>query len=62
MGVTNEMYVANKIWSTGDFLADEGHAARSFEQSQLRLWRGRFDLLQCHSLVNVDVVLPMLRA
>jgi len=27
-----------------------------------RLWRERFDLMQCHSLVNVDVVVPMLRA
>ena len=62
MNMTDQMFVANKVWSTGDFLADESHALRSFEQSQLRLWRERFDLIQCHSLVNVDVVVPMLRA
>ncbi|WP_375459088.1 aldo/keto reductase [uncultured Enterovirga sp.] len=62
MGATDQMFVANKIWSTGDFLADESHAMRSFEQSQLRLWRQRFDLIQVHSLVNVDVVVPMLQA
>lgn len=62
MGATDQMFVANKIWSTGDFLADESHALSSFEQSQLRLWRQRFDLIQCHSLVNVDVVVPMLQA
>jgi diketogulonate reductase-like aldo/keto reductase len=62
MNVTDQMFIANKIWSTGDFLADESHALKSFEQSQLRLWRERFDLIQCHSLVNVDVVVPMLRA
>jgi diketogulonate reductase-like aldo/keto reductase len=62
MGVSDQLFIANKIWSTGDFLADESHAKRSFEQSQLRLWRERFDLMQCHSLVNVDVVVPMLNA
>ncbi len=61
-GATERMFVANKIWSTGDFLADEAQALKSFEQSQNRLWRERFDLIQCHSLVNVDVVVPMLRA
>jgi diketogulonate reductase-like aldo/keto reductase len=62
LNMTDQMFVANKIWSTGDFLADESHALRSFEQSQSRLWRERFDLIQCHSLVNVDIVVPMLRA
>jgi diketogulonate reductase-like aldo/keto reductase len=62
MNMTGEVFVANKIWSTGDFLADESHALRSFEASQSRLWRERFDLIQCHSLVNVDIVVPMLRA
>jgi diketogulonate reductase-like aldo/keto reductase len=26
------------------------------------LWRDRIDLMQCHSLVNVDVIVPLLRA
>jgi diketogulonate reductase-like aldo/keto reductase len=35
---------------------------RSLELSEGRLWRERIDLMQCHSLVNVDVILPYLRA
>lgn len=60
--INQDMFVANKIWSTGDFLADESHALDSFQQSQERLWREQIDLLQCHSLVNVDVVVPYMRA
>jgi diketogulonate reductase-like aldo/keto reductase len=62
MKANDQLFIANKIWSTGEFLADESHARRSFEQSQQRLWRERFDLMQCHSLVNVDVVVPTLNA
>lgn len=62
MNMTDRMFIADKIWSTGDFLADESHAMRSLEQSQLRLWRERLDLIQCHSLTNVEVVLPILKA
>lgn len=62
LAAPEQLFIANKIWSTGEYLADEGHALRSFEQSQIRLWRERFDLMQCHSVVNVDVVVPMLRA
>ncbi len=60
MGTNEQLFIANKIWSTGEFLADESHARRSLEQSQQRLWRERFDLMQCHSLVNVDVAVPMM--
>jgi aryl-alcohol dehydrogenase-like predicted oxidoreductase len=62
MGLTDKVYISNKIWSTGDFLADESHARASLDQSLLRLWRSKIDLMFCHSLVNVDVVLPILRA
>lgn len=62
LGVNDQLFVANKIWSTGAFLADESQARRSLEESQLRLWRRGFDLMQCHSLVNVDVVLPLMAA
>jgi diketogulonate reductase-like aldo/keto reductase len=62
LGINEELFIANKIWSTGEYLADESHARRSLEQSQSRLWRSRFDLMQCHSLVNVDVVVPILQA
>lgn len=61
-GTIDRLFVSNKVWSTGDFLADESHALRSFEQSQLRLWRQSMDVMFCHSLVNVDVVIPMLTA
>jgi diketogulonate reductase-like aldo/keto reductase len=56
------LFFANKIWATGDYLADESHALRSLELSESRLWRRPIDLMQCHSLVNVDVVVPYLRA
>ena len=62
MGGTENLFISNKVWSTGDYLADESHALRSFEQSQLRLWRSKMDVLFCHSLVNVDIVVPMLTA
>jgi aryl-alcohol dehydrogenase-like predicted oxidoreductase len=62
MSLTDKVFISNKIWSTGDFLADESHARASLEQSLLRLWRSKIDLMFCHSLVNVDVVLPILRA
>jgi diketogulonate reductase-like aldo/keto reductase len=61
-GVTDRLFIANKVWSTGEYLADESHALRSLEQSQSRLWRARFDLMQCHSLVNTEAVLPILQA
>jgi diketogulonate reductase-like aldo/keto reductase len=61
-GVNGQAFIANKIWSTGEYLGDESHARRSLEQSLGRLWRERLDLMQCHSLVNVDLVLPILRA
>jgi diketogulonate reductase-like aldo/keto reductase len=61
-GANGEAFIANKIWSTGEYLADESHARRSFEQSQGRLWRDRIDVLQCHSLVNVDAVVPLMKA
>jgi aryl-alcohol dehydrogenase-like predicted oxidoreductase len=62
MGATDRMFISNKIWSTGDYLADESHALASMEQSRLRLWRDKIDLFFCHSLVNADVVVPLLRA
>ncbi|HEX2116525.1 MAG TPA: aldo/keto reductase, partial [Alphaproteobacteria bacterium] len=62
LGIGGQLFIANKIWSTGDFLADESHARRSLDLSMGRLWRERIDLMQCHSLVNVDFVVPYLRA
>jgi len=62
LGEVPAPFIANKLWSTGEYLWDESHAARSLQQSRLRLWRDQIDLLQCHSLVNVDVVIPLLNA
>lgn len=62
-GFQDRVFVADKIWSTGDFLWDEAHALASLERSMERLARGRpLDLVQVHSLVNIDCVLPMLHA
>jgi diketogulonate reductase-like aldo/keto reductase len=62
LGINDQIFMANKLWTTGEYLTDESHALRSFEQSQLRLWRQRFDLMQCHSIVNADAVVPLLNA
>lgn len=62
LGISDRLFVANKIWATGDFLADESHAMQSLRQSEGRLWRERLDLMQVHSLVNVDFIVPYLRA
>lgn len=61
MGVNKDMFITNKVWSTGEFLSDDSHARRSLEQSMQRLWRDRIDVMQVHSLVNVDQILPVLR-
>lgn len=61
LGITDKMFITNKIWSTGEFLADESHARRSLEQTMQRLWRDKIDVMQVHSLVNVDVIVPVLR-
>jgi diketogulonate reductase-like aldo/keto reductase len=60
--INDQMFVTNKIWSTGEYLADDSHAERSLKLSRERLWRERIDLMQCHSLVNVDVIIPLLYA
>lgn len=60
LGITDELFITNKIWSTGEFLGDDSHARRSLEQSMQRLWREKIDAMQVHSLVNVDIIVPML--
>jgi diketogulonate reductase-like aldo/keto reductase len=62
MGVTNDLFITNKVWSTGEFLGDNSHARRSLEQSMQRLWRDKIDVMQVHSLVNVDIMVPLLNA
>jgi diketogulonate reductase-like aldo/keto reductase len=62
LGMTNNLFIANKVWATGEFLGDRSQAQRQFDQSLKRLSRDRLDAMQVHSLVNVDVMLPLLRA
>jgi diketogulonate reductase-like aldo/keto reductase len=62
LGINDQMFVTNKIWSTGEYLADNSHAERSLKLSMERLWRDRIDVMQCHSLVNVDVIVPLMQA
>jgi diketogulonate reductase-like aldo/keto reductase len=60
MGINDKLFITNKVWSTGEFLSDDSHARRSLEQSFQRLWRDKIDVMQVHSLVNVDQILPVL--
>lgn len=61
LGITDQMFVANKIWATGEYLGDDRDVRHSLERSLQRLWRKQIDLMQCHSLVNVDGVVPLLK-
>ncbi len=60
LGITNDMFIANKIWATGKYLGDRSQAQSQFEQSIKQLSRDRFDLMQVHSLVNANVIVPLL--
>lgn len=57
-----EMFLANKVWATGDYLGDESHAEESFRQSRMRTWRDTIDLMQCHSITNAPVIIPLMKA
>jgi diketogulonate reductase-like aldo/keto reductase len=60
-GMSKDLFIANKIWATGRYLGDRSQAQQQLEQSMKRLSRDRMDLMQVHSLVNVDVIVPLLR-
>ncbi|MEU6788368.1 aldo/keto reductase [Nonomuraea angiospora] len=61
--ISDKMFLASKIWSTGDHLWDDSHAADSLRRTIKRMSLDRpVDLMQCHSLVNVDVIVPLLHA
>jgi diketogulonate reductase-like aldo/keto reductase len=62
LAVSDQMFVANKLWATGEYLSDESHLKDSLRLSSERLWRRQIDLMQCHSLVNVEVVVPYMAA
>ncbi|WP_372395492.1 aldo/keto reductase [Azospirillum sp. HJ39] len=56
------MFLANKVWATGEYLGDESHAEESFRQSRLRTWRDTINLMQCHSITNAPVIIPLMKA
>jgi diketogulonate reductase-like aldo/keto reductase len=62
LGVTDSLFITNKIWATGEYLSDRSHAQRQLEQSMKRLSRDRIDAMQVHTLVNVEVIVPLLKA
>ena len=62
-GVSDQMFLTNKIWSTGEYLWDSSFADRSLANSMERLGRtDPIDVMQCHSLVNVETIVPILHA
>src|ERR1700724_1115830 len=62
LGINDQIFLADKIWSTGEYLGDDSHAEHSLMQSMQRMWRNRIDIMQCHSLINGEVIVPLLRA
>jgi hypothetical protein len=62
LGINDKMFVSNKVWATGEYLADERQAEDSLRLSRERLWRDKIDLMLCHSLVNVDIILGRRRS
>jgi diketogulonate reductase-like aldo/keto reductase len=61
LAINDQLFITNKIWSTGEYLGDRSHAQRSLETSMQRLWRKQIDVMMCHSLVNADIVIPLLK-
>ncbi|MFI7614369.1 aldo/keto reductase [Nonomuraea terrae] len=61
--INGRMFLASKIWSTGDHLWDDSHAGESLRRTAGRMSLDRpVDLMQRHSLVNVDVIVPLMHA
>lgn len=56
------LFVSNKLWTTGDYLADAQASERALAQSEQRLWRAPIDLMHVHNLTNVEQNLPLLKA
>jgi aryl-alcohol dehydrogenase-like predicted oxidoreductase len=59
---SDKMFLANKVWATGEYLGDESHAEESLRQSRLRTWRDTINLMQCHSITNAPVIIPLMKA
>lgn len=62
LGITQNLFIANKLWVTGEWLGDDSHALRQWRQSTERLWREQIDVMQCHSLVNAGAIVPLLKS
>ncbi|WP_460550994.1 aldo/keto reductase [Comamonas piscis] len=62
LNITDQAFISDKVWATGEFFADDSHAERSLEQSQARLWREKIDLMHCHSLTADISIIPLLNA
>lgn len=62
LGLTNDLFITNKTWATGEYLGDPSQAQHQLEQTLERLSRDRINVMQVHSLVNVDAILPLLKA
>jgi diketogulonate reductase-like aldo/keto reductase len=61
LGITRQLFIADKIWVTGEWLGDDSHAQQQFRRSMERLWRDQIDLMQCHSLVNAGTVVRVMQ-
>lgn len=61
LGITQKLFLADKIWVTGEWLGDDSHAQQQFRRSMERLWRDQIDLMQCHSLVNARTVIKVMQ-
>jgi diketogulonate reductase-like aldo/keto reductase len=62
LDINDKMFVSNKLWATGEYLADDRQGEDSLRLSRERLWRDKIDLMLCHSLVNVDIMVPLMHA
>lgn len=60
LGLSDKLFFTDKVWVTGDYLSDTSHGQRSLDQSMGRLWRDQIDVIQVHSLTNVEIMLPFL--
>jgi diketogulonate reductase-like aldo/keto reductase len=61
LGITDDIFLTNKSWATGEYLSDESHMVSQLEISKTRLWRDQMDVLQVHNLVNAEAAVPVLR-
>jgi diketogulonate reductase-like aldo/keto reductase len=62
LGINDQIFLSNKVWATGEFLGDADQGDHSLQVSRERLWRDKIDVMLCHSLVNVDIMVPLMKA